>query len=209
MVLASMAAHRGLVAVQHMSSRRLLPASSMLAHVCECPWSRCAAICHGHAPNSNSNPNSPPCSCSGVVLLHQEPPEARRPTQRWRLYVFKGDKPLDDPLHIHRCAANGTCAVTHMPAPLVHLMTVMSTTPLLQLLNLPVWTGAEGGGHPYRPPLLQQAACCAAVQVGASLVWCAIERVCRPRYVACMRRSGAEHQDAAKRVALGSSCCCW
>lgn len=27
---------------------------------------------------------------NGVVLQHQEPLEARKPTHRWRLYVFKG-----------------------------------------------------------------------------------------------------------------------
>ena len=25
----------------------------------------------------------------GVVLLHTEPPEARKPTLKWRLYIFK------------------------------------------------------------------------------------------------------------------------
>lgn len=39
---------------------------------------------------------------NGVVLVHQEPPEARKPTARWRLYVFKGEKQLEEPLHIHR-----------------------------------------------------------------------------------------------------------
>ena len=27
---------------------------------------------------------------NGVVLVYQEPPEGRKPTKRWRLYVFKG-----------------------------------------------------------------------------------------------------------------------
>lgn len=40
--------------------------------------------------------------CSGVVLVHQEPPEARKPSARWRLYVFKNGEQLPDPLHIHR-----------------------------------------------------------------------------------------------------------
>lgn len=43
-----------------------------------------------------------PTCPSGVVLLHQEPPEARKPTARWRLYVFKNGQPFGDPLHIHR-----------------------------------------------------------------------------------------------------------
>ena len=32
---------------------------------------------------------------NGVVLLHTEPPEARRPIVRWRLYTFKnGETPV-------------------------------------------------------------------------------------------------------------------
>ena len=30
---------------------------------------------------------------NGVVLLHVEPPEARRPSVRWRLYIFKSGMP--------------------------------------------------------------------------------------------------------------------
>lgn len=42
--------------------------------------------------------------------MHQEPPEARKPTARWRLYVFKNGEPFGDPLHIHRCVELGnTC----------------------------------------------------------------------------------------------------
>jgi smad nuclear-interacting protein 1 len=37
---------------------------------------------------------------NGVVLLHTDPPEARLPTSRWRLYVFKGDQPVGDPLRL-------------------------------------------------------------------------------------------------------------
>jgi smad nuclear-interacting protein 1 len=39
---------------------------------------------------------------NGVVLLHNEPSEARPPTARWRLYVFKDGKAHGDPLHVHR-----------------------------------------------------------------------------------------------------------
>lgn len=39
---------------------------------------------------------------NGVVLLHSEPPEARKPSKRWRLYVFKKGEPFGEPLHIHR-----------------------------------------------------------------------------------------------------------
>ncbi|CAM6125309.1 unnamed protein product [Calypogeia fissa] len=38
----------------------------------------------------------------GVTLQFTEPPEARKPTTRWRLYVFKDGEPLNDPLYIHR-----------------------------------------------------------------------------------------------------------
>jgi len=41
---------------------------------------------------------------SGPALKWGEPPEARLPTKRWRLYVFKGDKPLD-PYYVHRQSA--------------------------------------------------------------------------------------------------------
>ena len=37
----------------------------------------------------------------GVVLKFSEPPEARLPTIRWRLYVFKGTEPLE-PLRIYK-----------------------------------------------------------------------------------------------------------
>ncbi|CAN1342789.1 FHA domain-containing protein DDL [Linum perenne] len=38
----------------------------------------------------------------GITLLFNEPPEARKPTIRWRLYVFKGGEVLNEPLYIHR-----------------------------------------------------------------------------------------------------------
>ncbi|CAI0379970.1 unnamed protein product [Linum tenue] len=38
----------------------------------------------------------------GVTLLFNEPPEARKPNIRWRLYVFKGGEVLNEPLYIHR-----------------------------------------------------------------------------------------------------------
>jgi smad nuclear-interacting protein 1 len=31
---------------------------------------------------------------NGTVLKYNEPPEARKPSQKWRLYVFKGDKEI-------------------------------------------------------------------------------------------------------------------
>ncbi|KAL1489267.1 hypothetical protein ABEB36_014200 [Hypothenemus hampei] len=37
----------------------------------------------------------------GVVIKYSEPPEARKPKRRWRLYPFKGDKALQT-LYIHR-----------------------------------------------------------------------------------------------------------
>jgi len=38
---------------------------------------------------------------NGVVLKYNEPPEKDVPSTRWRLYVFKGGKPLDEPLKVH------------------------------------------------------------------------------------------------------------
>ncbi|RVX08524.1 FHA domain-containing protein DDL [Vitis vinifera] len=39
---------------------------------------------------------------SGITLLFTEPPEARKPDIRWRLYVFKAGEVLNEPLYIHR-----------------------------------------------------------------------------------------------------------
>ena len=36
----------------------------------------------------------------GVVLKHQEPPEKGVPEEKWRIYVFKDNIPLDQPLKI-------------------------------------------------------------------------------------------------------------
>ncbi|KAK9767869.1 hypothetical protein K7432_001975 [Basidiobolus ranarum] len=41
---------------------------------------------------------------NGVVVKYNEPPEARNPTKKWRLYVFKGKEQVDL-LHIHRQSA--------------------------------------------------------------------------------------------------------
>eukprot|EP00252_Welwitschia_mirabilis_P008170 TRINITY_DN19894_c0_g2_i1.p1 TRINITY_DN19894_c0_g2~~TRINITY_DN19894_c0_g2_i1.p1 ORF type:complete len:433 (+),score=98.53 TRINITY_DN19894_c0_g2_i1:138-1436(+) len=38
----------------------------------------------------------------GITLLFNEPPDARKPTIRWRLYVFKAGEPLNEPLYVHR-----------------------------------------------------------------------------------------------------------
>lgn len=38
---------------------------------------------------------------NGVVLKYNEPPEKDTPSIRWRLYVFKSGKPLDEPLKVH------------------------------------------------------------------------------------------------------------
>lgn len=38
----------------------------------------------------------------GVTLLFNEPPDARKPDVRWRLYVFKGGEALPEPLYVHR-----------------------------------------------------------------------------------------------------------
>mmetsp|Transcript_34667 Transcript_34667/g.65259 ORF Transcript_34667/g.65259 Transcript_34667/m.65259 type:complete len:315 (+) Transcript_34667:31-975(+) len=41
----------------------------------------------------------------GVALLHHEPPEARKPTVKWRLYVFKNGEAQDSALYIHKQSA--------------------------------------------------------------------------------------------------------
>ncbi|URE23971.1 FHA, partial [Musa troglodytarum] len=38
----------------------------------------------------------------GVTLLFSEPPDARKPDVRWRLYVFKAGEVLNEPLYLHR-----------------------------------------------------------------------------------------------------------
>ena len=41
---------------------------------------------------------------NGVVVKYSEPPEARKPRTKWRLYVFKGEEELPV-LYIHRQAS--------------------------------------------------------------------------------------------------------
>eukprot|EP00210_Caulerpa_lentillifera_P002758 g2637.t1 len=38
----------------------------------------------------------------GVVLKFNEPPEARLPQMRWRIYIFKSDELLGEPIPVHR-----------------------------------------------------------------------------------------------------------
>lgn len=38
----------------------------------------------------------------GVTLLFNEPPDARKPDVRWRLYVFRAGEVLNEPLYVHR-----------------------------------------------------------------------------------------------------------
>ena len=40
----------------------------------------------------------------GIVIKYNEPPEARKPKKRWRLYPFKNDEPMK-PFHMHRQSA--------------------------------------------------------------------------------------------------------
>ena len=42
---------------------------------------------------------------NGVELKWSEPAEARQPAHRWRLYVFKNDEQIGEPLHLHRQSA--------------------------------------------------------------------------------------------------------
>ena len=39
---------------------------------------------------------------NGVTLVYTEPPEARKPVVRWRMYVFKSGELQGDPLYVHR-----------------------------------------------------------------------------------------------------------
>lgn len=39
---------------------------------------------------------------NGVTLKYNEPPERETPSSKWRLYVFKSGKPLDEPLLIYK-----------------------------------------------------------------------------------------------------------
>jgi len=41
---------------------------------------------------------------NGVVVKYSEPPESRKPTRRWRFYVFKGEETMPT-LYIHRQSA--------------------------------------------------------------------------------------------------------
>lgn len=71
---------------------------------------------HGEGPGGDEEPQKEPepdfglsgklaeetNKVNGVVLLHIEPGEARKPTLRWRLYCFKGEQMLGEPLYLHR-----------------------------------------------------------------------------------------------------------
>ncbi len=55
----------------------------------------------------------------GVALKYHEPPEARKPTQNWRLYVFKGDEQVGEYASaMRRNYMDGrphiSCAVVHL-----------------------------------------------------------------------------------------------
>ncbi|XP_022876853.1 FHA domain-containing protein DDL-like [Olea europaea var. sylvestris] len=49
--------------------------------------------------NNNIEEKNRKCS---ITLLFNEPPDARKPEIRWRLYVFKGGEVLNEPLYVHR-----------------------------------------------------------------------------------------------------------
>jgi smad nuclear-interacting protein 1 len=38
-----------------------------------------------------------------TVLKYNEPPEARKPTEHWRLYDFEDEKDAGESLHRYRC----------------------------------------------------------------------------------------------------------
>lgn len=77
----------------------------------------------GNSPPPNKDSDSPPFkeperdfglsgklaeetnTVNGVVVNYHEPPEAAKPTLRWRLYTFKNGEPLGEPLQVHRQSA--------------------------------------------------------------------------------------------------------
>lgn len=52
---------------------------------------------------------------NGVVVKYNEPPEAKKPKRRWRLYVFKGEESLPF-IPLHRCVIciNGRLCTAHV-----------------------------------------------------------------------------------------------
>jgi hypothetical protein len=84
---------------------------------------------------------------SGVVLKFAEPPDARIPSQRWRLYPFKEDKPLGN--------------ITYTQVFLTHYNRSYSTSPAERLL---VWQGEVSGRCIVRASILFKATLCNTVQ---------------------------------------------
>lgn len=39
---------------------------------------------------------------NGVALIYTEPPESRKPGRKWRLYTFKNEKIIEEPLHLEQ-----------------------------------------------------------------------------------------------------------
>ena len=62
-----------------------------------------ARWCHAQDGAQVCLPHPPPSQVNGVVMKFQPPPEAVRCTNpRWRLYVFKGDTQVGDPLPLDK-----------------------------------------------------------------------------------------------------------
>ncbi|TXG67748.1 hypothetical protein EZV62_009023 [Acer yangbiense] len=116
----------------------------------------------------------------GITLLFNEPPEARKPDVRWRLYVFKGGEVLNGVYsylslnlfsllprkqHISLAFIFVRKFVIHCPDLLLHNRAPLHTSSKL----LPFWEGKKGSRHSYRPPILQQATCCHSIQVDPDL----------------------------------------
>lgn len=64
------------------------------------------------SPSSSALAAETNTNANGVVLKYNEPPEARKPTHNWRLYVFKGKEQVGESHAVTRgrwCPSLSTC----------------------------------------------------------------------------------------------------
>lgn len=77
---------------------------------------------------------------AGVNLLYSQPPEARNPKEKWRLYIFKSGELLDvEPIPVHA-----------------------------SFKRLPIWEGSKGCRRSYGPSVQQQATRRSSVSAGGA-----------------------------------------
>jgi hypothetical protein len=95
----------------------------------------------------------------GVVIKYSEPPEARKPKVKWRLYPFKGEETLRE------TSPHNSTFCTHPRPPDTPIYPVYSCTAYSQTKCLPHWTGPTYCWHPCGPPLLLQATCCSTISI--------------------------------------------